>query len=245
MVFALCQPLGTAGKREWTMSIPARPDHDPDLVIADALDTAGKYIISMHAELARVTAEREADDSKTEQAMDLLRDQVDRLASELAESVNERDAARAEAERLRRDLEQSDAVGRNNYQTLVIAQNRAERLQQILGWSHSNGPCSEVSLHQAMVAAQRDAVAARADADAMKVSAEAAILEERNKADNAMREAESLRVELAEIQKAREEQPEWVSCADRMPDPIISTMCRVGSTTICRGGSITEKESTP
>lgn len=37
MVRALCAPRGTDGARYWTMSIPARPDHDPDLVIADSL----------------------------------------------------------------------------------------------------------------------------------------------------------------------------------------------------------------
>ena len=25
------------GKREWTMSVPARPDHDPDLIVGEAL----------------------------------------------------------------------------------------------------------------------------------------------------------------------------------------------------------------
>jgi hypothetical protein len=37
MVHALCQPRGTEGSREWVMSIPARPSHDPDLVIAASL----------------------------------------------------------------------------------------------------------------------------------------------------------------------------------------------------------------
>lgn len=41
MVRALCTPRGEAGAREWVMSIPARPDHDPDLVIAAALDALG------------------------------------------------------------------------------------------------------------------------------------------------------------------------------------------------------------
>ena len=31
----LCQ-----GRRKWTMSIPARPDHDPDLIIMEALRKA-------------------------------------------------------------------------------------------------------------------------------------------------------------------------------------------------------------
>lgn len=35
VVRELCQ-----GKRLWTMSIPARPDYDPDIVIVDALNAA-------------------------------------------------------------------------------------------------------------------------------------------------------------------------------------------------------------
>lgn len=53
MVSALNQPHGTAGKREWTMSIPARPDHDPDLVIADALHAAKFEIARLRDELSQ------------------------------------------------------------------------------------------------------------------------------------------------------------------------------------------------
>jgi hypothetical protein len=44
MVGDLCKPKGSEGSRNWTMSIPARPDYDPDLVIADGL-LAGKQAI--------------------------------------------------------------------------------------------------------------------------------------------------------------------------------------------------------
>lgn len=37
MVQDLCEPRGTARARQWVISIPARPDYDPDLVIADSL----------------------------------------------------------------------------------------------------------------------------------------------------------------------------------------------------------------
>lgn len=37
MISALCLPRGSAGHREWIMSIPARPDYDPDIVISDSL----------------------------------------------------------------------------------------------------------------------------------------------------------------------------------------------------------------
>lgn len=37
LVIDLCRPRGTEGSREWVMSIPARPDYDPDIVIGEAL----------------------------------------------------------------------------------------------------------------------------------------------------------------------------------------------------------------
>lgn len=46
MVEALCRPRGTAGAREWEMSIPARADRDPDLVIADALFAARRVLLA-------------------------------------------------------------------------------------------------------------------------------------------------------------------------------------------------------
>ena len=49
MVAALCKPRGSEGSREWIMSIPARRDHDPDLVIGDALQAARDFIEAYHA----------------------------------------------------------------------------------------------------------------------------------------------------------------------------------------------------
>ena len=43
MVIDLCKPKGVKGSREWLMSIPAEPDHDPDLVIGDALQRCRNY----------------------------------------------------------------------------------------------------------------------------------------------------------------------------------------------------------
>lgn len=40
IVHALCQPRGSEGARSWRMSIPARPDYDPDIIICDALIAA-------------------------------------------------------------------------------------------------------------------------------------------------------------------------------------------------------------
>lgn len=50
MVVALC-----SRRREWRMSIPARPDYDPDLVIGDGL-RAG---LSALAEVEQLTRERD------------------------------------------------------------------------------------------------------------------------------------------------------------------------------------------
>lgn len=77
MVAALCRPRGSEGAREWEMSIPARPGHDPDIVIADGLGAARDLLAALDerdAEIARLRAdlldayaladgmEREADD---------------------------------------------------------------------------------------------------------------------------------------------------------------------------------------
>jgi len=51
MIHALCQPRGSAGSREWIMSIPARPDYDPDLVITSGLRAAAKEIDRLAAEV--------------------------------------------------------------------------------------------------------------------------------------------------------------------------------------------------
>ena len=37
MISSLCKPRGMEGTREWIMSIPARPDYDPDLIIGRSL----------------------------------------------------------------------------------------------------------------------------------------------------------------------------------------------------------------
>lgn len=46
----LCQ-----GRREWVMSIPARPGHDPDLVISDALKDIPRLLAQVEA-LERVAS---------------------------------------------------------------------------------------------------------------------------------------------------------------------------------------------
>lgn len=61
MVDALCKPRGTEGAREWVMSIPVRPDYDPDIVIGDGL-TVGKKALKRleEAESALQAAQAEA-----------------------------------------------------------------------------------------------------------------------------------------------------------------------------------------
>lgn len=51
MVHALCQPRGGEGSRQWIMSIPARPDYDPDLVITSGLRAASNEIRTLAAEV--------------------------------------------------------------------------------------------------------------------------------------------------------------------------------------------------
>jgi len=56
MVQALCRRRGSAGSREWIMSIPAQPDYDPDLVIGDGLMAGSEA----EAELAQANTTVEA-----------------------------------------------------------------------------------------------------------------------------------------------------------------------------------------
>ena len=56
MVSALCLPRGSKGSREWIMSIPARPDYDPDLVITSGLMAAEKHIKGLEAQLSACAA---------------------------------------------------------------------------------------------------------------------------------------------------------------------------------------------
>lgn len=60
MIYALCQPRGSEGSRQWIMSIPAREDHDPDLVITSGLMAAEKQIATLTAERDRLAAENAA-----------------------------------------------------------------------------------------------------------------------------------------------------------------------------------------
>lgn len=47
MVRRLCLSRNDPKAREWFLSIPARPDHDPDLVIGDALNDGAKAIADL------------------------------------------------------------------------------------------------------------------------------------------------------------------------------------------------------
>lgn len=57
---ALCE-----GEREWLISIPARPDHDPDLIIGDAL-------LAARNEIARLTAELDAARERERECREVL-----------------------------------------------------------------------------------------------------------------------------------------------------------------------------
>lgn len=98
MVGALCRPRGSANAREWIMSIPAKPDKDPDLVIADGL-IAGREALETIAHLEERVAEltKELDDALNE------RFTVDvNLRSQLNLVRRSRDAAQAEAKEAKR-----------------------------------------------------------------------------------------------------------------------------------------------
>ena len=69
MISALCKPTYDPDHRDWMMSIPARPDHDPDLVIGAALrdnrtllaalETAEVQIAEQSARIAELERENE------------------------------------------------------------------------------------------------------------------------------------------------------------------------------------------
>src|SRR5690606_5584763 len=54
MISALCRPKGSPGSREWIMSIPARPDHDPDLVIGAALKDIDALLAHIDAQAEEI-----------------------------------------------------------------------------------------------------------------------------------------------------------------------------------------------
>lgn len=58
MVSALCKPRGSKGGREWIMSIPAQPDHDPDLVITAGLIAAENRIKELESKTPIATPEK-------------------------------------------------------------------------------------------------------------------------------------------------------------------------------------------
>jgi hypothetical protein len=60
MIHNLCSPRFAAEHREWEMSIPARPDYDPDLVIADAIRVLEAQLIATRAELRKCEMEKKA-----------------------------------------------------------------------------------------------------------------------------------------------------------------------------------------
>ena len=73
MVADLCKPRTHPEHRDWTMSIPARPDYDPDLVISDSLEDIPKLLERVEAAEAR--AERaEAELARVRPVVDAARE---------------------------------------------------------------------------------------------------------------------------------------------------------------------------
>lgn len=81
MVADLCKPRTHPEHRDWTMSIPARPDYDPDLVIRDSLDDIPKLLERLEAAEAR--AERaEAELARLRPVVEAARMALDDLLSD-------------------------------------------------------------------------------------------------------------------------------------------------------------------
>ena len=53
MVISLCKNRDEYGRRDWIMSIPARPDYDPDLVIGSSLHDIPDLIAALREERER------------------------------------------------------------------------------------------------------------------------------------------------------------------------------------------------
>ncbi|HLS55697.1 MAG TPA: hypothetical protein VK052_06450 [Zeimonas sp.] len=115
MVADLCKPKTHPEHRDWTMSIPARPDYDPDLVIRDSLDDIPTLLERLEAaearaeraeaELARLRSVVEAAEAFVRATRGLFGGTVDVFSPDVAERTWERmhealvalDAAREEA----------------------------------------------------------------------------------------------------------------------------------------------------
>jgi hypothetical protein len=59
MISALCTPKGSEGARDWIMSIPARPDHDPDIVISASLADIRPLLALVDKQAAEIKRLRE------------------------------------------------------------------------------------------------------------------------------------------------------------------------------------------
>jgi hypothetical protein len=91
MVACLCLPQSDARSRDWIMSIPARPDHDPDLVIAAALDDVAFLL----GEVERLRAAGLAAIESHRQTLDAYQDlceERDRERERARQAERERDA---------------------------------------------------------------------------------------------------------------------------------------------------------
>ncbi len=63
IVSDLCKPRKHPERRDWVMSIPARRDHDPDLVIGDALLDAKRTLAALEIAVAALEQYQTVDDA--------------------------------------------------------------------------------------------------------------------------------------------------------------------------------------
>jgi hypothetical protein len=82
MVSKLCMPRGTEGSRSWVMSIPAQPNYDPDIVIADSL----KDVPDLLAEVEALTERTRLYDQAMQRLADYSKE-INRLNTTIANLV--------------------------------------------------------------------------------------------------------------------------------------------------------------
>ena len=81
MISALCKPRYTEGHRDWIMSIPARPNHDPDIVIGEALREI-PFLLARYDELARLAKAQQTLRRESGQENTTVDDEIDRHLQE-------------------------------------------------------------------------------------------------------------------------------------------------------------------
>lgn len=142
MVFDLCKREGEPGRRRWEMSIPARADHDPDLIIMAGL-WGMDALVARVRELEAAIQTARADYEKVEQACRDLHRVVHLQAVEITESANECCELRA-----------------------TLANERGEGEAPSEGWYWADGQWNREDEGAGLTTVERNPCPVREDADA-------------------------------------------------------------------------------